>query len=185
MEDGGEVRPVDVCHDEVVAEQRRRYLSFLKVGVPVAAAVGLLMPALHLGAAAVAPLLAVVHLVTVRVVLVGRSRRLLGTARRLFHRWITRLSFLWVGVPGWGLSAVPLLGVLAGAGTFAGLTALVHHYTLWSLERERSRQPLAVWEKLVLAALAILTVALLVLVVVAAVVLGAAVSWVAERMRAA
>lgn len=151
--------------------------------MPVAAVIALMLPALHLAAAAVAPVLAVVHLVTVRLVLVGRGRRLLGTARRMFHRWITRLSFLWIGVPGWGLGAVPFLGVVAGAGTFAGLTVLAHHYTLWSLERERSRQPLALWEKLVLAALAILTVVLLALLVVLALVVGTAVTWLAERLR--
>jgi len=141
------------------------------------------MPALHLAAAGLVPLLVVVHLVTVRLVVVGRSRRLLGATRRLFNRWISRLVFLWLGVPGYGLAAVPVVGVLVSVATFAGLTALVHHYTLWSLAREKARLPLALWEKVVLVALAVLTVALFVALVVVALAVGTAVAWLTEKLR--
>jgi hypothetical protein len=184
VEEGAELRPVDLRCDEVVAAQRQAFLRLLQFGLPVAAVVALLMPFVHLAAAGLVPLLVVVHLVTVRLLLVGRGRRLLGSARRLFNRWISRLSFLWLGVPGYGLAAVPVVGVLAAAVTFAGLTALVHQYTLWSLERERQRLPLALWEKLVLILLAVLTVVALAVLVVVVVVVGLSVAWLAERLRA-
>lgn len=177
------MRPVDLCHDEVVATQRERFHRVLEVGLPLAALVGLLLPWLHLAAAGVAPLLAVLHLVVVRLVLVGRARRLLGPARRLFNRWMSRFAFLWLGVPGYGLAALPVAGVVVAVGTFAGLTALVHHYTLWSLSRERARQPLAGWEKLVLAGLAVLTAVALAALLLLAVLVGGAVAWLGQRLR--
>jgi hypothetical protein len=184
-EGGDSLRPLDLRYDDVVAQQRQRFLVLLQFGLPVVAVVALLMPLLHLAAAGLVPVLVVAHLVTVRLVLVGPARRLLGSGRRLFNRWLSRLAFLWLGVPGYGLAAVPVAGVLVGVGVFAGLTAAVHQYTLWSLERERCRQPLALWEKLILGALVLLTVVLLVTVVVLAVLLGTAVAWVVDRFHLA
>jgi hypothetical protein len=83
--------------------------------------------------------------------------RLLGTARRRFVRWLARLGFLWIGIPGYGLAATPILGIVPAVATFAGLTAAVHAYTSWSLTRESQRAPLAGWEVALLWGLAIAT----------------------------
>jgi hypothetical protein len=77
-----------------------------------------------------------------------------------------------LGLAGYGLTAVPLFGALFGGATFAGLTALVHHYALWSLVRERDRKSLMMWEKLLLVGLAAVTVALFVILVAGALLLG-------------
>jgi hypothetical protein len=119
-----------------------------------------------------APLVLVAHLVVIRVWLTRQARSLLGPARRFFVRWISRLAFLWAGGLGYSLSATPLVGIVLGAGTFAGLTAGAHSYTLWSLRREHGRKPLALWEKLTLLALVALTLTLLVLVIGLAILLG-------------
>jgi len=160
--DGQKVRPVDLCAEEVEASQKERFRDLLLYGSIVVAAVSLVMPLLHVGVAAVIPFVVVAHMIAVRLFLIRGARRLLGTTRRIFNRWISRFSFLWLGIPGYGLTVVPVAGVVAGVATFVGLTALVHFYTLWSLHQERERRPLALWEKAVLAAFVVLTLLLLV-----------------------
>ena len=131
------------------------------------------MPLLHVVAVFAVPLLTVASLVLVRLVLVRDACRLLGRSRRRFVRWLGRLGFLWIGIPGYGLTMVPVLGVVAGVATFAGLTTAMHHYVLWSLGREYRRQPLMVWERVLVIALILLTVAAGVVLVV----LLAAIGW--------
>ena len=134
---------------------------------------------------AVAPLVVVVHLIVVRAWLVREAMRLLGTARRRFVRWLARLGFLWIGVPGYGLAATPLLGIVPAAATFAGLTAAVHAYTSWSLGREHERAPLAGWEVALLWGLVVVTALALVVVAVLVALLGwsatAIADWLASR----
>jgi hypothetical protein len=48
----------------------------------------------------------------------------------------------------------------------------VHHYTLWSLRREHQRRPLALWEKLTLVGLVVLTVVLFALLAGLALLVG-------------
>ncbi len=142
------------------------------IGAPTAAVIALAMPLLHLGAVAIAPLVAVVHLVVVRWALVADALRVLGPTRRRFNRWLARFAFLWVGVPGYAAMVTPVAGAVVGVGTFAGLTALVHHYALWSLKRELERRPLLGWEKGLLAVLAVATLVVLTLLAALAVLLG-------------
>ena len=78
------------------------------------------------------------------------------------------------------LLMIPLKMLMVGLAWQLGLTAIVHGYTLWSLHRERQRAPLALWEKLVLVSLAVITVALLVFVLCAAIVLGWSMTWLYE-----
>jgi len=136
-------------------------------------------------AVAVAPLVVVVHLIVVRAWLVREAMRLLGTARRRFVRWLARLGFLWIGVPGYGLAATPLLGIVPAVATFAGLTAAVHAYTSWSLTRESQRAPLAGWEKALLWGLALATLVALAGLAVLVALLGwsatAIADWLASR----
>jgi hypothetical protein len=160
---GGAVRPVDVRYDAVVGGQRRRFRRLMQVGVPVAAVVSLVAPLAHWGGLVLVsvPLLVVAHMLALRLYLVAESRPLLGRSRRFFHRWLGRLAMLWVGVPGYALTVIPVAGALAGAAVFAGLTAAMHHYTLWSLGREKDRHPLTGWEKFLLIALVLVTIAVL------------------------
>jgi hypothetical protein len=169
---GAELRPVDLRYDRVEATQCQRYRSLQLVGAPIVAVIAIAMSLLHLAAVALAPLMALVHLVLVRLVLVRDAHRLLGPTRRRFNRWLARFGFLWIGVPGYALAATPVLGILAGVGTFVGLNAAVHGYARWSLERERLRQPLQTWEKFLLAVLAVATVVVLTVVVALTLLLG-------------
>lgn len=172
-DDGQELRAIDLRFTSLKDAQEAQFSRFLSVGTAIAAGVGLIVPLAHFGAAVLVPLMIVCHLVAVRFFLIRDARRYVGPARRFFSRWITRLSFLWIGSIGYGLAVIPVAGAVAAGVTFAGLTWLVHNYVLWSLEREKERLPLARWEKAVLVVLAILTVVMLVVVTV----LTAAVGW--------
>ncbi len=187
----GELRAIDLRYDEVRAAQEVRFWEVLWCGLAVVIVlfivlplVNVVVPILALSHLVAVPVVLAAHLLTVSLALTRRARRLLGPTRHLFLRWITRLTFLWIGGIGYGLTGVPLLGAVVGAGTYAGLTYFAHRYTLWSLEREHRRQPLAGWEKLLLLALVVLTVLLLVLVVSGALLLGWGVSKLLELFSA-
>ena len=167
QQDGVALRPVDVASDGVLAEQDARVRPFLLRGTLVALAGALAMQVVH-ALAVLAPALAVIHLLTVRLTLIRRSYLLLGPTRRRFNRWILRLATLWVGIPGFALGATPGLGIVVPPVVFAGLTLLAHAYTRSSVEMEKGRQPLRAWEKIVLGVLTVSTVVALVLLVVLA-----------------
>lgn len=153
----------------------------IMAGGAAVAAVSLLMPLLHVAAVVAVPLLTILNLVLVRLVLVRDACRLLGRTRKRFVRWFGRLTFLWIGIPGYGLTTVPVIGVIAGVGTFIGLTSAMHHYVLWSLGREYRRLPLMMWERTLVIGLILLTVTagVVLLVVLAAIgwSVSALVSW--------
>jgi hypothetical protein len=107
-EAGHELRPIDLRYERTKEQQQERFLQLLLIGVPVALVLAIGLSALHLAAVAAAPLVVVVHLIVVRAWLVRETMRLLGAARRRFVRWLARLGFLWIGVPGYGLAATPL-----------------------------------------------------------------------------
>jgi hypothetical protein len=130
-------------------------------GALITAVIAIAMPLVHFGALAVVPLLVGVHLVVTRVVLVRDAQRLLRPVRKFLNRWLARFAFLWIGLPGYGAMTVPLVGIVAGVGTFVLLTTVVHVATMVGVEREKAGKDLAVWEKLVPAVLAVLTVGLL------------------------
>jgi hypothetical protein len=146
--------------------------------------VALLTPLLHVVAVVVVPLTVAVHLVVVRVLLVREAQHLMRPMRRLLNRWLTRLAFLWIGLPGYGAMTVPLAGVVLGAGTFAVLTTIAHVSTMVGLERERAGRPLAVWEKGVPFALGAVTVLLLLLLVGLTLLFGWSVAAIVERLQA-
>jgi hypothetical protein len=182
---GRELRAIDLRYERTAEQQHERFLQLLLVGVPVALVLAIGLSALHLAAVAVAPLVVVVHLIVVRAWLVRETMRLLGTARRRFVRWLARLGFLWIGIPGYGLAAAPLVGIVPAVATFAGLTAAVHAYTSWSLTRESQRAPLAGWEKALLWGLALATLAALIVLAAVVALLGwsatAIADWLASR----
>lgn len=159
----------------------RRVLAW---GTAAAAAVALLTPLLHVVAVVVVPLTVAVHLVVVRVLLVREAQHLMRPMRRLLNRWLTRFSFLWIGLPGYGAMTVPLAGVVLGAGTFAVLTTIAHVSTMVGLERERAGRPLAAWEKAVPVALGAVTVLLLLLLVGLTLLFGWSVAAIVERLQA-
>lgn len=182
-DDGRELRPIDLRFLELRDAQEAQFSRFLSIGTVLAAAVGLVVPLTHLGAAALIPLMVVGHLMAVRFFLIKDAGRYVGPARRFFTRWISRLSFLWIGSVGYGFAVIPVAGAAVAAGTFAALTWLVHNYVLWSLEREKNRRALALWEKAVLAFLAVATVVMLVVVVVLTVAVGWSAAQVAEYLQ--
>ena len=178
-----EPRARDLRCQAVEARQRETYRQMLMVGTPIVAAVGLVVPFLHFGAVAVVPLLVACHLVVARVVLVREAQRMLGPVRRMLNRWLARFSFLWIGLPGYGAMTAPIAGLVVGVGTFALLTSVVHVSTLVSLERERNGEKLAVWEKLLPAVLAALSILAIVVAVVLSVAFGWSVLAIVERLR--
>ena len=159
---GRELRPIDLRYDSTVAQQQERFPQVLMIGGAIVLVIAIGLSTLHLAAVAAAPLIVVAHLVAVRLWLVRDAMRLLGPARKRFVRWLSRLGFLWIGIPGYGLAAAPLVGILPAVAAFAGLTAAAHAYTGWSLTREFDRAPLAGWEKALLWILALATLAALI-----------------------
>jgi hypothetical protein len=179
-----EPRALELRYVRVEAAQSAAYRRLLIWGAPVVAVIALVMPFVHVGALAVVPLLTAVHLVVARVVVVREAQRLLRPVRRLLNRWLSRFSFLWIGLPGYGAMTVPFVGVLLGVGTFALLTSVVHLSTAVSLERERAGRELARWEKLLPVFLAILSIGLILLVIAAAALFGWSVMAIVERLQA-
>jgi hypothetical protein len=169
---GKELRPVDLRYEGVEAAQCGRYSTLVLYGSAVAAALVLPLPLLHAAAPLAVPLLVVAHMLVLRLHLIRRAVVLLGSKRRFFVRWITRLSLLWLGMLGYGLSLAPVVGVIPAVATWAGLTTLVHRYTLWSLGRERRRLPLMLWEKIAFTLFAVLTVGGVLLLAALALLLG-------------
>ena len=169
----GEPRELDLRYEAIEARQRARVQEVLQWGVPAVAVLAVTVSLIHVGGVLLAPLVALVHIVVLRVYVVGEARRYLGPTRRLFTRWAARFAFLWLGLPGYATMAAPLAGIVGGVATFVVLTEVVHVYTAWSLARERSRQPMLAWETVVMATLATVTV----VVILAVIIGGAAVGW--------
>jgi len=162
---GRELRAIDLRYDDVEARLWERWKRMLLIGSPVVVAILIGIPLIHLGAVAMAPLFAVVHLIVVRVYLIREAQRVLGARRRLFVRWLGRLVFLWVGVPGYAMAVVPLAGLIPGLITYGGLTTAAWTYVRWSLAEERDRAPLSRWEKWLLIGLLTLSIVALVALV--------------------
>jgi hypothetical protein len=171
-DDGRELSVIDLRFEKQTADQDARFLRLALIGAGAAAGVALVASMMGPAGVAVAPVMVVAHLVAVRWYLTLGSMRLLGPARRFFVRWITRLVFLWGGGFGYGLAAVPVVGVVVAAATSAGLSWFGHAYVRWSLEQEFRRRPLATWEKLVLVGLAVLSSVAVGTALVAAALLG-------------
>jgi hypothetical protein len=182
---GRELRPIDLRYQQTAAQQEERFPQVLMIGGAIVLVIAIGLSTLHLAAVAAAPLIVVAHLVAVRLWLVRDAMRLLGPARKRFVRWLSRLGFLWIGIPGYGLAAAPLVGILPAVATYTGLTAAMHAYTRWSLRREFERAPLAGWEVALLWGLAVATLAALALLAALVAVLGwsatAIAEWLASR----
>ena len=168
----GEPRELDLRYEAIEARQRARVQEVLQWGAPAIAVIAIAVSLIHIGGVLLAPLVALVHLVVLRVYVVREARRYLGPTRRLFTRWMARFAFLWLGLPGYAAMAVPLAGIVSGAVTFVVLTEVVHVYTAWSLTREKSRQPMLAWETVLMATLATITIVVMIGVVIGALAVG-------------
>lgn len=168
----------------VEAAQKESFRQMLVVGLPVVAVLALVTPFLHFVAVAAVPLVIGIHLAAARIVLARSAKPLLGPMRRLLLRWLARLSFLWIGIPGYGSMTIPVLGVVTGTATFTALTSIVYFSTLQGLRRERAGRPLARWEKVVPIVLAVLTVGFLLAAVGLGLLLGWSVTALVDSMRA-
>jgi len=163
---------VDLRYEQIEAAQDERYRLMCLAGTPAVAVLSLGLPLLHAGSVLVIPLMVVAHLIVVRLFLIRDAARMLGAARRRFVRWFCRFGFLWIGLPGYALAAVPVAGVIPAVATYLMMTTAVHRYSGWSLEQERLRRPLLGWEKLLLTALAVLTLIVVMGLVMAAALVG-------------
>ncbi len=180
----GEPKALQLRFERVERDQDSTYRRLLAWGAPSVAVVALFVPLLHVGAIFAIPLVVLTHLIVVRLMLVRGAQRLFGPVRRLLNRWTIRLAFVWIGLPGYGAMAVPVVGIALGAGTFAVLTTIAQVSTLAALQRERSGQPLSGWEKAVPVGLAALTVVMVVIAIGAAVLFGWTVAAIAGKMQA-
>lgn len=181
--ESGELEARSLRFARAVAAQAEVYRRLMPWGAAAVAVLALLTPLLHLFAVVLVPLVVATHLVVVRLLLVRDAQRLLRPMRRMLNRWLLRLAFLWIGLPGYGAMSVPVAGVAVGAGTFALLTSVAHVSTRVAVERERAGHPLAWWEKALPVALALLTVAVLVLLAGLAVLFGWSVAAIVERLQ--
>jgi len=168
----GEPRELDLRYEAIEARQRARVQEVLQWGVPAVAVLAVTASLIHIGGVLLAPLVAVVHLVVLRIYVLREARQYLGPSRRLFTRWTARFAFLWLGLPGYAAMAIPLAGIVGGVATFVVLTEVIHVYTAWSLARERSRQPLLAWETVLMTVLATITIVVIVGIVIGGVVVG-------------
>lgn len=169
----GEPRELDLRYEVIEARQRARVQEVLQWGIPAIVVIAIAASLMHIGGVLLAPLVAFVHLVVLRVYVVREARRYLGPTRRMFTRWSARFTFLWLGLPGYATMAVPLAGIVGGVATFVVLTEIVCVYSAWSLARERSHQPLLAWETVLMATFATVTI----VVIVGLVIGGVAVGW--------
>ncbi len=169
----GEPSELDLRYELIEARQRARVQEVLQWGVPAIAVLAVAASLFHVGGVLLAPLVALVHLVVLRVYVVREARRYLGPTRRVFTRWAARFGFLWLGLPGYAAMAVPLAGIVSGVVTFVVLTEVVHVYTAWSLARERAGQPMLAWETVLMATAATVTIVVIIGIVIG----GVAVGW--------
>lgn len=179
----GEPRELDLRYEQIEARQRARVQEVLLWGVPAIAIIAVAASLLHIGGVLLAPLVAFVHLVVLRVFVVREARHYLGSTRRLFTRWAARFAFLWLGLPGYAAMAVPIVGIISGVATFVVLTEIVHVYTAWSLARQRGGQPLLAWETVLMATLATVTIVVMAGIILGGVVLGWSVVTVVDWLR--
>lgn len=184
LDTAGELKARHLRFEKVEAAQKATYRQMLTWGTAIVAVTAIVMPLVHFGALAVVPLLVGIHLVVVRIVLVRDAQRLLRPVRRFLNRWLARFAFLWIGIPGYGAMTVPVAGIVVGAGTFVLLTSVVHVATMVGVEREKAGKDLASWEKLVPAALAVLTVGLLLVGATLLIVFGWSAAAIMEWMQA-
>lgn len=166
-ENGRPIRRIDVWYETCVERQRRTFWKIVLWGTPIALAITAAVPLLHLAilSPALIPFVVVVHMIVVRLFLIRNAYKVLSRRRKVFVRWLTRFSFLWLGVPGYGLTSIPIVGIVAGGSTFVALTSLTHAYTAWSLSRDRERLPLTWPEKAILTAAIVLTLVVFVFLI--------------------
>lgn len=174
-------RSIDTHYTEVLLRQEKRYREIMIYGSIASGVwsliIGLLIWVAGLGGFLV-PVLIAGHLIALRLSIVNEPRKFMSKKRKFFTRWICRLLVLTGGGIGYSFTTIPIVGVVPGVGTFAGVTALVHRYTMWSFRQEKDRKPLEAWEKLLLAFL--IFVGIVVLVVFAAVLYG--IYWLAVKL---
>lgn len=156
---GNALREIDLVFDRVENEERKRRTRFLLVGTPIAALASLVAPAGH---GFFLPVLMLAHAVSQHLYLVREARQLLGGRRKFFARNIARGTFLIMSGVGYSITTIPILGVLAGAITFSGVTWITQVHLMWSLGQERERKPTEAWEKVVLALLVLAILGILV-----------------------
>jgi len=180
----GEPSELDLRYEGIEARQQSRALEVLKWGAPTIAIIAVAASTVHVGGVLLSPLVAVVHMVLLRVYLVREARGYLGRTRRLFTRWTARFAFLWLGLPGYAAMAAPLVGIVSGVATFVVLTGVIHVYTAWSLQRERVKAPLMLWEKALMTVLALVTAMVIVALVIGGALVGWSINALVEKMAA-
>lgn len=173
--DGARLRRLDILAERLRPRLEQYFERLLEAGGACAAGVFIVAPVLHL---AVSPLIAgpsflIAHMIACRVLFVAPVRRLLSGRRRFLVRWIPRMAFLWLGGIGYTVTAVPVVGALAGLASFIGLSFLAYHYSLRCLARELEGAAPEWWETALVVTLLLVTAGL----VLVGLLLGLLVGW--------
>lgn len=127
------------------------YDLMMKKGLIIAVCLLLAMQVMLPVSPMIGMVILVAHAIATRVYLVRVPRQLMSPMRRFFIRWVPRMGFLSLGIPGYcAFSPMPTIGIVFGIVTYVFLTVLVKSYVTYCLKREREQLPLAWWESFIL-----------------------------------
>ncbi len=104
------------------------------------------------------------HMLALRWTLVGPAFQTMTTGRRFFARSVCKLGYVSGALWAYGFASAPVVGLLAGPGSYVVLTWGHHRYLDWQLDREQRELPVHLLEKVVMFVLA--TVAIVTLSVI-------------------
>lgn len=145
-------RDVEVHFPALVSVQKQRLNTLLGTGIPIAAATTFISPFLTgpLHFLVSVPILVMATGMAVNSQLVFPVQWLLSRPRRFLARWTRRLCFYSVAFWGFAVAVTPIVGALAGAATFAGLSVATHRYMMWNAKLDFEGTPIRGFERVIL-----------------------------------
>lgn len=137
--------------DYAMEQLEINYGLMMKTGLIIVVCLLLAMQVMLLVSPIIGTVILIAHAISTRVCLVRVPRQLMSPKRRFFIRWIPRMGFLSLGIPGYCvLSPIPTVGIVFGIVTYVSLTFIAKAYVKYCLKRERVQLPLAWWESFIL-----------------------------------
>lgn len=137
--------------DSAILQLKINYDLMLKKGLIIVVCLLLTMQVMLPVSPMIGTVILVAHAIATRVYLVRVPRQLMSPMRRFFIRWVPRMGFLSLGIPGYCVfSPIPTVGIVFGIVTYVFLTVLVKSYVTYCLKKEREQLPLAWWESFIL-----------------------------------
>jgi hypothetical protein len=151
---GQAVRTLDLDYDAIVAEADASSLKWTKRGAVFAFALAVFSLVPVVGAAVAYFLLLVGQFFWTGFLIARPYQRHFSPMRRLVTRWVRRLGLLFIVVPAYGATFVPVLGLVAAPAIFSGTCWLVRAYHRFHIRREKERRPVTFAEKVLVFVLA-------------------------------